>query len=106
MAEWLGRNLSELDLVVLMIDGVFIEEHVLLVALGIASDGQKHVLGVREGATENAAGCTALLADRGKHTDRGVLAVIDRLEGPGEGDPRRVRWSRPDRALPSAQGTQ
>jgi len=80
MAEWLGRDLCELDLVVLMIDGVFIEDHVLLVALGIASDGEKHVLGVREGATENAASCTALLADlrdRGMHTDRGVLAVID-----------------------------
>ena len=35
--------------------------HVMLVALGIDSDGQMHVLGVREGATENAATCTALL---------------------------------------------
>jgi len=38
------------------------------------------VLGVREGATENAASCTALLTDlrdRGLHTDRAVLVVID-----------------------------
>jgi len=107
MAEWLGRDLSELDLVVLMIDGVFIEEHVLLVALGIASDGQKHVLGVREGATENAASCTALLADlrdRGMHTDR--ARGDRRLEGPGDGNPRRVRWSCTDPALPGTQGTQ
>jgi transposase-like protein len=80
MAEWLGRDLSGLKLAVLMLDGIHIEEHVLLVALGVDSDGQKHVLGMREGATENAAACTALLADlreRGLCTDRPVLVVID-----------------------------
>ena len=80
MAEWLGRDLGAIDLVVLMIDGVYIEEHVLLVALGIDVDGKKHVLGVREGATENAASWTALITDmreRGLRTDRAVLAVID-----------------------------
>jgi transposase-like protein len=80
MAEWLGRDLGALDLGVLMIDGVVIDSHVLLVALGINADGKKHVLGVREGATENAAACTALLADlreRGLRTDRTVLTVID-----------------------------
>ena len=38
------------------------------------------MLGVREGATENAAACTALLADlrdRGLRTDRPILAVLD-----------------------------
>jgi transposase-like protein len=80
MAEWLGRDLSKLDLGVLMIDGIVIADHVLLVALGIDADGKKHVLGVREGATENAAACTALLADlreRGLRTERAILAVID-----------------------------
>ena len=80
MAEWLERDLSELDLAVLMLDGVYVEEHVLLVALGIDTDGKKHVLGVREGATENAAACTALLTglrDRGLRDDRAVLVVID-----------------------------
>jgi transposase-like protein len=80
MAEWLGRELGSLELGVVMIDGIHIDEHVLLVALGIDADGKKHVLGVREGATENAAACTALLADlrdRGLHTDRPVLVVVD-----------------------------
>jgi len=80
MAEWLGRDLGALDLGVLMIDGIHIDEHVLLVALGIDADGKKRVLGVREGATENAAACTALLADlrdRGLRTDRPMLIVID-----------------------------
>jgi putative transposase len=80
MAEWVGRDLSTLDLGVLMIDGVHIDERVLLVALGVDADGKKHVLGVREGATENAIACTALLADlrdRGLRTDRPTLIVID-----------------------------
>jgi transposase-like protein len=80
MAEWLGRDLGAVDLAVLMIDGVVIDEHVLLVALGIDTDGKKHVLGVHEGATENAASCTALITDmreRGLRADRTVLAVID-----------------------------
>ena len=80
MDEWLGRDLSQLDLAVLMIDGIVIAEHVMLVALGIDADGKKHVLGVREGATENAVACTALLTDlrdRGLRTDRAVLVVID-----------------------------
>jgi transposase-like protein len=80
MAEWLGRDLAMLDLGVLMIDGVHIDDHVLLVAIGIDADGKKHVLGVREGATENASACTALLADlrdRGLRTDRPMLVVLD-----------------------------
>ena len=35
-------------------------EHVMLVALGIDEGRHKHVLGLHEGATENAASCTAL----------------------------------------------
>ena len=81
MAEWLGRDLSAIDLVVLMIDGVYVgEDHVLLVALGFDAEGNKHVLGVREGATENATSCTALLTgmrDRGLRTNGAILAVID-----------------------------
>jgi putative transposase len=77
---WLERDLGGIDLAVLMIDGLYVEDHVLLVALGIDIDGKKHVLGIREGATENATSCTALLSDlqaRGLRTDRAILAVLD-----------------------------
>lgn len=77
---WLERDLSAIDLAVLMIDGLHVEDHVLLVALAIDIDGNKHVLGMREGATENATSCTALLSDlqaRGLRTDRAILAVLD-----------------------------
>lgn len=80
MGTWLGRDLGALDLVVLMLDGIHIAEHVLLVAIGVDTIGGKHVLGVREGATENATSCTALLTDlrdRGMRTDRTILAVLD-----------------------------
>jgi hypothetical protein len=67
-------------MVALMIDGMHVEEHVLLVALAIDSEGKKHVLGLHEGATENAASCRALISelqDRGLRTDKPILAVID-----------------------------
>ena len=76
----LGRRLETLDLVVLMIDGIHVDDHVVLVALGIDAEGRKHVLGLREGATENATACKALLADlseRGLRTDRSTLVVLD-----------------------------
>jgi putative transposase len=80
MQQWLGRDLSQIPLAALMIDGVHVDEHVLLVALGIDIEGNKHVLGVREGATENSTACTELLADlveRNLRTDYTILAVLD-----------------------------
>jgi putative transposase len=79
-ANWLRRDLSQIDMLVLMIDGLHVGEHVILVALAIDTDGGKHVLGLREGATENSTSCKALLADlqsRGLRTEKAVLAVID-----------------------------
>jgi putative transposase len=55
-------------------------EHCLLVALGIAADGQKHALGLWEGSTENATLCQSLLANlqsRGLRTDRSLLVILD-----------------------------
>jgi transposase-like protein len=80
MEEWLKRDLSQISLAALMIDGVHVDEHVLLVALGIDVDGNKHVLGVREGATENSTACTERLADlveRNLRTHYTILAVLD-----------------------------
>ena len=52
----------------------------LVVALGIASSGEKHVLGLWQGATENTTVVKSLLEDlvaRGLQTDRRYLFVID-----------------------------
>lgn len=50
MGAWLKRDLISLELAVIMIDGVHVEDHVLLVAIGIDTAGIKYVLGVREKA--------------------------------------------------------
>lgn len=76
----LASRLNDLDIVAVMIDGLHIDEHVVLIALGIDEGGYKHVLGLHEGATENATACTQLLAnlrDRGLRTDRSMLFVLD-----------------------------
>jgi transposase-like protein len=54
LAAWQTVALDALDLVGLLIDGVHLGEHCLIVALGIAADGQKHALGLWDGSTENA----------------------------------------------------
>jgi len=64
----------------IMIDGVEYAGETMIVALGISADGTKRVLGPRQGATENAAVCVALLEDlqaRGLDTSRPVLLVLD-----------------------------
>ena len=80
LAALLRRKLGGLQLIAVMIDGVRFAEHVILAAIGIDQSGRKHVLGLREGATENAASCKALLADlseRGLSTARTLLFVLD-----------------------------
>jgi putative transposase len=80
LAELLAADLSGLDLVCLMIDGVRFGEHTCVVALGIAIDGTKHPLALQEGATENATLARELLTglrERGLDTTRPILCVID-----------------------------
>lgn len=77
---WLRRDLSGLALTVIMLDGIYIADHVVLIALGFDETGAKHILGVQEGATENRESCTALLRDlveRGVDSRRSMLFVID-----------------------------
>jgi transposase-like protein len=80
LEQWLGRRLDDVDLPVVMIDGIHFGERVVLVALGIDARGDKHVLGLREGSTEATRVVASLLADlldRGLDADRVRLWVID-----------------------------
>jgi putative transposase len=80
LAELMSRDLRGLALVAQMIDGVHFGEHVVLAAVGVDERGTKHVLGLREGANENAAAVRALLTDlveRGLNPNRALLVVID-----------------------------
>ena len=63
LAELMSREVRGLSLVALLIDGVHFGEHLVLAVVGIDARGDKHVLGLREGATENAAAVRAVLAD-------------------------------------------
>lgn len=82
--ELLGRDLSDLRLAVIMVDGIHFADHVILVALGIDEEGRKTVLGLHEGATENSAACRALLRgiiNRGVSAERAMLFVVDGGKG-------------------------
>jgi transposase-like protein len=77
MKDWMAADLAKLDLLVIQIDGIHIREDlVLLAAVGVDGQGEKHPLAVMEGATENAAVCQALLDNL---TSRGLDPQIYRL---------------------------
>lgn len=80
----LARDLEGLKLKAIMLDGIHIAEHVILIAVGISDDGNKHVLGLWEGATENKAVCVTMLnslVGRGVDAQRSMLFVIDGSKG-------------------------
>lgn len=57
----LERRFDDLDLLVIYLDGLVFAEHHLLAAVGIDAQGYKHVLGIQQGASENATAVKALL---------------------------------------------
>jgi putative transposase len=80
LAQLLAQDLTGLDLVALMVDGIRVAEHTCVVALGITIDGTKIPLALAEGATENATVVGDLLAglrERGLEVTRPILVVLD-----------------------------
>ncbi len=80
LAELMARDLSGLDVAVIMIDGLDVAGQCVVVALAILTDGTKVPVGLWLGDTENKTVVTALLADlvaRGLSGDGGLLAVLD-----------------------------
>lgn len=80
LEEHFSGRLDELDLPIVLVDGMHFRERIVLVALGIDSEGEKHILGLREGSTENSTVVKALLSDlveRGLAPERTRLWVID-----------------------------
>ena len=74
------RPLDELEIAVVYLDGIRFGEHHALAAIGVDTEGYKHVLGLRDGASENQIVCKALLEDlveRGLSPERCRLFVID-----------------------------
>src|SRR5512135_1348625 len=73
----MASDLSGLDLLVIQIDGIHMDEDLILVAaVGVDAMGDKHPLGLVEGATENAATVQALLDNL---VERGLDPAVVRL---------------------------
>jgi len=78
--ELAERRFDGVRFPVIYIDGTPYAGETMIAAMGITADGTKRLLGVRQGATENAAVCTALLEDlcsRGLDTSSPTLLVLD-----------------------------
>jgi len=74
------RRFDNMDLLIIYIDGVRFGPHHVIIAIGVSRDGKKHMLGLTEGATENAVVVKGLLEDlvsRGVRPERRRLFVID-----------------------------
>jgi transposase-like protein len=78
------RRLDTIDLAVLIIDGIALDESMFIAALGVDTQGVKHLLGFVEGATETTEVCIALLdnlRERGLVMNRPVLVILDGSKG-------------------------
>ena len=78
--ELMARDLTDLRVAAMMIDGVFFADQCCVVALAICADGTKVPVGLWLGDTENKTVVTNLLADlsgRGLDAAGGILFVID-----------------------------
>jgi transposase-like protein len=76
----LSRRFDDLKLLIVYIDGIVFGEHTMIGAVGVDTEGRKHVLGIREGATENATVVMELFEDivaRGVDAKQKRLFVID-----------------------------
>jgi transposase-like protein len=80
LGELMSRQLDDVRLAVMMLDGLQIADRTHVVALGISTEGVKIPLGLWEGSTENATLARTLLADlvdRGLDPEQAILFVID-----------------------------
>jgi transposase-like protein len=80
LKELCERTFDDKDILVIYIDGIVFGDCHVIVAIGVDSGGYKHVLGLREGSSENSQVAIDLLNDlveRGVKPDRLRLFVID-----------------------------
>jgi len=80
LKQMMERRLDKTRLCALMIDATPFEGQQMVAALGIAQDGKKMILGIRQGATENATVVGELLGDliqRGLDFTEPRLYVLD-----------------------------
>ena len=79
-AQLMGRDLSQIDFVAMYVDGIIVARHHIIAAVGVDAQGDKHVLGLAPGSSENAKVVKDLLsglAQRGLDLNIARLWVID-----------------------------
>ena len=84
LRDFQERDLSELDLVALFLDGKSFADDEMVIALGVSMDGSKHILGFVQTGTENERTIRQFLSgllDRSLDISQGILAVIDGSKG-------------------------
>ena len=80
LKELAERRLDDRDYLIIYVDGIQFGGHHILAALGVDDEGNKRVLGLREGASENAVvalGLLESLVERGLDPGRARLFVLD-----------------------------
>ena len=80
LAQLNERSLAQLPVLVIYIDGICVDGHHVIAAVGVDDAGDKHLLGLSLGATENAQVVKDLLRgliERGLNADASYLFVID-----------------------------
>jgi transposase-like protein len=80
LKEMMERRLEKTPLCALLIDATPFEGQQMVAALGIGQDGRKTILGIRQGATENATVVSELLSDlvsRGLDFTEPRLYILD-----------------------------
>jgi len=80
LKQLMERHFDEVELLIIYIDGMHFGDQCVLAAVGVDVEGRKHVLALREGATENAEAAKDLLqhlVDHGVDPKRRRLFVID-----------------------------
>jgi transposase-like protein len=84
LRELAERRFDDRDILIIYLDGIELGAHHVIGAVGVDSDGQKHVLGLREGASENATvvrGLLEQLVERGG--SKALRKAIDQVYGSG-----------------------
>jgi putative transposase len=80
LKQLLERRFDEVELLITYIDGMHFGDQCVLAAVGVDVQGHKHVLALREGATENAAAAKDLLqhlVEHGVDPARQRLFILD-----------------------------
>ena len=79
LEEFQNRSLKEMDIRAVFIDGKRFKKQGVIIALGVGSNGAKHVLGSYQSSTEDSESCLNLLNDLERRglPERGLLFIVD-----------------------------